>query len=133
MQQPPQKTVFCFIIQNNKILLLERQNTWFENKKFCPPGGNVDNNEEPIDAAVRECKEETNLDINSDSLTLIRNFKTQGNGRAFVNYYYLTREHVGTAENLEPHRHTNIKWFDINDLPTNTSSIVLETLKLIYP
>ena len=32
-------------------------------KKWMPPGGHVDENELPEDAAVRECKEETGVDI----------------------------------------------------------------------
>ena len=60
------KKILCFIVNNNNKLLALRNN--FENLKyggdfwFVVTGG-VDNNESYKDAAIREIKEETNLDV----------------------------------------------------------------------
>jgi ADP-ribose pyrophosphatase YjhB (NUDIX family) len=50
-------TTFC--VNNNKVLLVKHKklNMWL------PPGGHIDENELPCEAAVREFKEETGLDI----------------------------------------------------------------------
>lgn len=52
-------TVAVFLVHSHKILLLKHKklNMWL------PPGGHVDPNELPDEAAVREVKEETGLNI----------------------------------------------------------------------
>lgn len=53
-------TSTAFVLNSkNEVLLL-----WHKRlKRWMPPGGHVDENETPEDAAKRECKEETNLDV----------------------------------------------------------------------
>lgn len=53
-------TATAFIIDSKKRTLL----LWHKRlKRWMPAGGHVDENETPEDAAKRECKEETNLDV----------------------------------------------------------------------
>ena len=51
-------TVFV-INQDQKLLMIKHKKLG----KWCPPGGKVDNNETPDEAAVRECFEETGVRI----------------------------------------------------------------------
>lgn len=53
-------TSTAFVIDSqHRVLLL-----WHKRlQRWMPPGGHVDDNETPEDAAKRECKEETNLDV----------------------------------------------------------------------
>ncbi|MBP9850342.1 MAG: NUDIX domain-containing protein [Candidatus Peribacteraceae bacterium] len=53
-------TATAFIVDSKKRTLL----LWHKRlQRWMPPGGHIDDNETPEDAAKRECKEETNLDV----------------------------------------------------------------------
>lgn len=52
--------VTVFVINEDKKLLMIKHNKL---GKWCPPGGKVDNNETPDEAAIRECFEETGVRI----------------------------------------------------------------------
>lgn len=53
-------TATAFVIDSKKRVLL----LWHKRlQRWMPPGGHVDQDETPEDAAKRECKEETNLDV----------------------------------------------------------------------
>lgn len=58
----PALTVDTIIIEDNKVILIKRLNNPFKDQ-WAIPGGFVEYGEKVEDAAVREAKEETGLDI----------------------------------------------------------------------
>jgi 8-oxo-dGTP diphosphatase len=52
----------CFVQETNKILLQKRNKSPFRGY-WNPPGGKVENSESPIEACIREVKEETGLTL----------------------------------------------------------------------
>ena len=67
--------------------------------KWAFPGGKIERDESPHDAAVRETKEEMNLEI--------KNLKEHAPGRASVALYY-TRDYEGDIQ--IDHEHTDWAW-----------------------
>lgn len=57
----PRLTAAVFVSNSKGEIFLQRSPKW--NDKFVPPGGHIDFGEMPEEAAEREVKEETNLDI----------------------------------------------------------------------
>jgi 8-oxo-dGTP pyrophosphatase MutT (NUDIX family) len=64
-----QKSATVALVSNNRLLLLERGHSapWNPNK-YCLPGGKLEDNESLISCAIRELKEETNIDLSSGEL-----------------------------------------------------------------
>lgn len=53
-------TATAFVVDSQKRVLL----LWHKRlQRWMPPGGHIDKNETPEDCALRECKEETGLDV----------------------------------------------------------------------
>ena len=58
-------------VEEDKILLVKRKNEPYKNY-LSLPGGFIEINESVLDAAKRELKEETNLDIQKDEIMYLR-------------------------------------------------------------
>ena len=52
-------TASCYIVFNNKVLLHKHK----KYDKYLPVGGHIDRDETPVEAVMREVKEESGLDI----------------------------------------------------------------------
>lgn len=73
-----------------------------------PPGGHIDENETPEDAAKRECKEETNLDVEIIGDTQADLFESNSSeGRMLKKPFAMLLEYIpASAErNEEAHEH----------------------------
>ncbi len=81
------KGVRVFILDSRNRLLLVRHTVEEEGKEFwLLPGGGVEENEYSYDAALREVKEETNIDINIINLLFNLEEKTD-DGLRCTNYF----------------------------------------------
>lgn len=58
--EPTEKAVLCFVVDNDKILLIHKK-TGLGKGKINGPGGRIDPGETPLEAAIRETAEETGI------------------------------------------------------------------------
>jgi len=103
-------SVATFIInENTEILILQRGETapWMPNK-WNLPGGVIDINENHIQAAIRECKEETNLTI------LNLNKLVAYTDSDFIITFYYTSTFDGEIK--IDYESSNYKWVNKNDI-----------------
>ena len=72
----PTYALICFYDDKNQILLQSRKsiNKW--NSEWGFFGGHIEEGESNIQAALREAKEEIDLDLNEEDLTFIGTFKS---------------------------------------------------------
>ena len=102
-------TVLCLIRDGSKVLLQNRvKKDW---QGYTLPGGHVERGESFVDAAVREMKEETGLDIYSPKLVGIKQFPIEG-GRYIV-FLFMTDSFSGEVVSSDE---GEMKWVDISRL-----------------
>lgn len=97
----------------NKIVLIERNN---EPKGWAIPGGFVDMGESLEDAARREAKEETNLDVN-----LYVQLKTYSDPKRDPRFHTVSTVFIATASGMPVAGDDakNIRIYSIDELPNN--------------
>ena len=114
------------ILKDSKILLGRRHNdptkadselhgegTW------TMPGGKLEFGESFETAAVREVKEETDLNIREDDLKFISLSNDRVTDAHFVTIGFLCENFDGEVKVMEPDEITEWEWFDLNNLPEN--------------
>jgi len=105
----------CYIINNEKQVLLQYKARGFGEGKWNGPGGKTDDNESDVDSVKREIFEETNLIIKDPEL------------RATLEYVYEDYQewnmmvHVFTARKyhgeMEGSDEGKLQWFNVSELP----------------
>ncbi len=82
-------------------------------------GSKVDFLETVEACAVREALEEVGLKIAIDRLLCITDHLLPGEGQHWVSPAYLGRILEGEARNCEPDKTQEVRWFGMDELPTN--------------
>ena len=105
--------------KNNEVLLLKRHSTGFNDGLYGFVGGHVEKNEQIVDAAIREVKEEIGVDINRENLYFksVLNRKISKN-IAYVDFVFMTKKWKGSINNMEPEKCSELVWADLNNLPS---------------
>lgn len=109
-------SVIVLLIKDNLIFMFKRKNTGWEDGKYNPPTGHVDQGELPTQTAVRELKEETGIDINSDDLKLTHVDFIKD---SIVNFTFIAKNWSGEPKISEVDKAEDGRWFKLDDLPQN--------------
>jgi ADP-ribose pyrophosphatase YjhB (NUDIX family) len=99
------------IIRSGQILLTRREDfeTW------CLPGGNVDAGESTAQAAMREAREETGLDVQLERLVGIYSMPRWGRGGAHIVVF--AARPAGGGLRPQPGEVVAVRYFDPDALP----------------
>ena len=113
----------AFILNDkNEFLMLKRTDKCRnEAGKWNIPGGKVDFNEKVEEAILREIKEELGADLQIDDFMFFINHIIPDDGQHWVSFIFKSKIVAGELQNLEPHKHSEMKWFSLDSLPENLS------------
>lgn len=123
-------SVYLFLIKDNKILLLRRCNTGYEDGNYGLPSGHVEENESISHALVRETEEEIGIQIKIEDIKLVHVMNRKENDER-VDFFFSLAQLLdsGTPYNKEPHKCDDLQWFPIDNLPINTVGYVKRALE----
>lgn len=85
---------------------------------WCFPGGHLEFGETMAEAATRETKEETDLDIQDLELVSVADeMGALEQGKHYINIGFLAHTINDTPKVMEPEKCIRWEWFNFNDLP----------------
>jgi 8-oxo-dGTP pyrophosphatase MutT (NUDIX family) len=117
--------------KGNQYLLVKRCNTDWANGYWNFPGGLLEEHETLLEAAAREALEEIGVVISLNDLELVHVLQARKNekhNKEILGFYFIAQSWQRIPENKEPHRHSEIAWFDSNQLPTEITEHALQAL-----
>ena len=103
--------------RKTEVLLALRKNTGYNDGKYELPGGHVEEGEDLIDAMIREAKEELNIELKRENLSIVHILHHYKADRIIIRI--LAKEYAGNIQIGEPDKCEKLEWFDINELPNN--------------
>ena len=123
-------SVQVIVENNNKILLLKRKNTGYEDGKYCLPGGHLEKNESIRSAIIREAKEEIGIELSKEDLELYKILNRKISEEIeYIDFIFRTTIWKGEILNKEKDKCEEIIWKDKNELPDNTIDFIKEIIK----
>lgn len=92
------------------------------------PGGHVEKNETPVQALIREIKEELDVEIHQEDLILTKVIHRKKGDVRKMHLIFKTKSWIGTPINKEPKKCKGLLWASIVQLPLDLSPTTFLTL-----
>ncbi len=125
---------YLTLFKDNKILLLRRCNTGYEDGNYSMVAGHVDPGETFTQCIIREAKEEAGIELNFKDLKVVhimhRNSKSQEDNER-VDTFFMAEKWTGNIVNKEPNKCDDLSWFDLDNIPKNTIPYVKKAIQNI--
>ena len=121
-------TVHLLFFRDDQILLLRRFNTGYADGQYSVPAGHLDGDETVIAAATREAAEETGVRIEPGAL-VFSSVMHRRDGNERVDFFVEVAQWLGEPTNTEPNKCDELRWVDVNELPSNTIPYVRRAIQ----
>lgn len=120
--------ILNIILKDGKVLMILR-NHKFDSKLFSLPGGCMEEGETVAQAAIREIKEEVDLDVKVEDVDVISVMHriTPWNWHS-SEYVAVVTNFSGEPRIVEKYKCTDLQWFDLENLPENISAYAKEAI-----
>lgn len=102
--------------EHNQVLMGKRQNSGYYDEWYGVPAGHVDGNESLKSAMIREAKEELDIDIKEEDLTLVHTLHRAKTGDyERLDFFFTCDTWEGEPRIAEPDKCTELTWIDPTD------------------
>ncbi len=109
--------VGVFIRKDGKVLMGKRKGSHGEGH-WGLPGGHLEFNEEIVECAIREVKEETNLKVKNIHFGALTNDIFKKEGKHYITIYMVCDYSSGKLKIMEPDKCQGWGWFKWGKLPS---------------
>lgn len=128
--------IFVVLLDRGKVLLLRRFQTGIADGKYVLPMGGHDGKEPLTQAVIREAKEEINIDLKPENLSVchvMHRFHPMPEDLSFeqIDVFFAVKSYKGTIANNEPESCDELAFFALDNLPTTTDAFICHALKCI--
>ena len=121
---------YLIIRDKGKIAFVLRTNTGWMNNYYGLPSGKVEIGENFSSAVIREGLEEIGVKIKLEDLKFVH-LMHRREETDWVDAYFEAGKYEGEAYNAEPDIHSELAWFDPNNLPDNVVTSVKQAIERI--
>lgn len=114
--------VYLVLRRGNKVLLLRRSNTGYQDGKYSIIAGHLDGDELAADGMVREAKEEAGIIVAPKSLKLVHTghrLSRNEVGQERIDLFFEATQWQGEVTNAEPDKCDDLSWYPLDSLPDN--------------
>lgn len=126
---PLTKRTRCIIMHDNQIVVVQ---PWLSNGKWGLPGGGIKRGEDPLDAVIREVREETSIKLAKKDCKLVNTQKYSSSGLSFSYKLYVIKLDDKPKLRRQKGEIIDIAWVNIDKInPSNSSSDALRAVELI--
>ena len=102
--------VSCFCEYDGEILLLKRQKFKPQGDTWGVPAGKVDLDEKPIEALIREVREETNIEVDINQVDFFNTVYVKYTDLDFVYYIFHTKFNKKPEVKIRDKEHSKYIW-----------------------
>ncbi|KPV58791.1 NUDIX hydrolase [Paenibacillus sp. A3] len=109
--------VYLLLVRENKLLLLRRTNTGYEDGKLSLVAGKMDGNEEVKRAAAREAWEESGVRVDPADLEVASVMHRLSDTGEWIDFFLTVKRWEGEPYNREPDKCSEMAWYPLDGLP----------------
>lgn len=121
------------ILGERKILIARRCNTGYQDGNYNLPSGHVEDGELPVEAMIREAREEIGITLKAQDIHLVHMSyrpKHDETGNR-VDFFFRAMRWSGDVVNAERDKCDDLKWVDPLHLPSNMTPHVRAVIDLV--
>ncbi len=121
-------SIYLFLIRDDKILLMKRFHTGYEDGNYGLPAGHLEDNESAIVGLIREVKEEIRVKIKASDVQLVHIMHRREKDIR-LDLFYTSKSFSGNVTNAEPDKCDDIRWLELDKRPKNTIGYAKKALR----
>lgn len=124
--------VYAILEKDEKILLMRRYDTGYQDGNYSLPAGHLDGTETLKKALIREVMEETGVLIDKQDLELAHVVNRNAKDGERIDFFFVIRNWQGEPKIMESNKCDEMKWVLKNELPENMAPEVKQAVNNIF-